>query len=256
MRLSFASLAAPALFAVVAMTSPLAFAADAPKNVAAAVADTGRPEADTKRDADRKPAELLAFTGVKPGDKVLDLIAGGGYFTRLLSGAVGPNGAVYMFNPTEFTKNSKNPIPANGSKPDPARQNITFVNVSINELKVPEKVDLVWTSQNYHDLHKTYMGEGFDIAKFNKVVFDALKPGGTFIVLDHAAKAGSGRADIETLHRIDEATVRKEVEAAGFKYEGSLDVLRNKSDDHAAKVFDPAIRGKTDQFVLKFRKPS
>ncbi|GIL38296.1 methyltransferase [Rhodospirillales bacterium TMPK1] len=244
------------LVTLTALTSPLAFAADAPKNVAAAVADTTRPETDTKRDADRKPAEVLAFTGVKTGDKVLDLVAGGGYFSRLFAGAVGPTGAVYMFNPTEFTKNSKNPVPANGSKPDPAHPNITFVNTSINELKAPEKVDIVWTSQNYHDLHKTYMGEGFDIAKFNKVVFDQLKPGGTFIVLDHSAKAGTGRADIESLHRIDEATVKKEVEAAGFKYEGSLDVLRNKSDDRSAKVFDPAIRSKTDQFVLKFRKPN
>lgn len=243
------------LLALAALTSPLAWAADAPKYVTEAVASTTRPEADTKRDADRKPAEILAFSGVKPGDKVLDLIAGGGYFTRILSGAVGANGTVYMFNATEFTKNAKNPVPANGSKPDPARPNITFLNTSLSDLKTPEKVDLVFTAQNYHDFHKNYFGDGFDIARFNKLVFDQLKPGGTLLVIDHSARAGTGRADIESLHRIDETVVKQEIEAAGFKYEGALDVLRNKNDDRTTKVFDPAIRGKTDQFVLKFRKP-
>jgi predicted methyltransferase len=110
----------------------------------------------------------------------------------------------------------------------------------------------VWTSQNYHDLHNR---PNADLAAFNKNVFDSLKPGGTYIVLDHAAEAGSGTRDTSTLHRIDPEVVKTEVTAAGFKLEGQSDVLKNPQDPHTANVRDPSIRGKTDQFILKFRKP-
>ncbi|HLY04523.1 MAG TPA: hypothetical protein VKR31_02135, partial [Rhizomicrobium sp.] len=129
-----------------------------------------------------------------------------------------------------------------------------YIHAPIEKFVTPEKLDIAWTSQNYHDLHDKFFGPP-DINVVNKAVYDSLKPGGVFIVLDHAAEKGSGLRDTDTLHRIDEDTVKKEVEAAGFKFAGESDVLRNPNDPRTAKVFDPSIRGKTDQFILKFRKP-
>jgi predicted methyltransferase len=119
-------------------------------------------------------------------------------------------------------------------------------------LSLPQNVDMVWTSRNYHDFHNV---KDLNVADLDKAVFQALKPGGIYIVLDHAAEAGSGFRDTSTLHRIDEAAVKQEVESAGFKFVGASDALRNKDDDHTAKVFDSAIKGRTDQFILKFMKP-
>jgi predicted methyltransferase len=226
----------------------------APANIAAAIADTTRPETDTKRDVDRKPGEMLAFMGVKPGDKVADIIPGSGYFSRLFSAAVGPKGAVYAYMPTEFAKFSKSPLPANGAHPDPARPNITFLTAPMNDFATPESLDAVWTSQNYHDLHDDF-AKPTDVAIVNKAVFKALKPGGVFVVLDHSAADGSGLAATDTLHRIDAAQVKKEVEAAGFKFAGETNVLRNPADPRDKNVFDASIRGHTDQFVYKFVKP-
>ena len=242
-----------------AAIAALAFSATAglaqtPANVAAAVADTARPATDTVHDVDRKPAEMLAFAGLKPGDKVVDLIPGGGYFTRLFSTAVGPTGVVYAFLPAEFAGFHKGALPANGAHSDPIRPNIIFLTAPVNGLTIPEPVDVVWTSQNYHDLHDSF-AKPADLAQVNKAIFAALKPGGHYIVLDHAALPGSGLSATETLHRIDPAAVRAEVEAAGFVFESESNVLRNPADPHTAKVFDPTIRGKTDQFLFKFRKP-
>jgi predicted methyltransferase len=245
------------IFAVVAALAAAGFAvgaqaqSEAPANVAAAVADPTRPAADTARDADRKPAEMLTFAEIKPGEKVVDLIPGRGYFTRLFSAAVGPTGTVYQFEPAEFAKTSP---PANGSQPDPARPNVTYLIGPVNAFATPQPVDLVWTSQNYHDLHDSF-AKPADLALVNAAIFQALKPGGLYIVLDHAALPGSGLSVTETLHRIDPAAVRAEVEAAGFQFVGESDVLANPNDPHTAKVFDPSIRGHTDQFVFKFRKP-
>jgi predicted methyltransferase len=122
-------------------------------------------------------------------------------------------------------------------------------------LSAPEPVDLVFTAQNYHDYHDPFMGP-VDMAGFDKRVYDALKPGGLFVVIDHAAPAGSGLADTDTLHRIDPAVVKQEVEAAGFVFDGESDALRNPADAHDLKVFDKSIRGHTDQFVYRFRKPA
>jgi predicted methyltransferase len=120
-------------------------------------------------------------------------------------------------------------------------------------LAVPAPVDLVWTSQNYHDLHNF---PGIDVGMFNKMVFDDLKPGGIYLILDHSAESGSGGRDTKTLHRIDPETVKAEVLAAGFVLVGSSDLLRQPADNRSLKVFDPAVRGQTDQFILKFRKPA
>jgi predicted methyltransferase len=228
----------------------LAFAVPAAAaDYSAAIGDSHRPAADTARDAARKPAEMLDFAAVKPGMKVMDMIPGGGYFTRLFAVAVGPKGHVYAYQPSEFDAflNGKEP-PVNAVAKD--YSNVTVVHASVNALTVPEKLDVIWTSQNYHDIK----GHG-DTAQVDKAAFAALKSGGFYIVLDHAAAPGTGARDVGTLHRIDPATVKAEVTAAGFVYAGESDVLRNPADDHTKAVFDPAIRGHTDQFVLKFRKP-
>lgn len=225
-----------------------------PANITAAISDAGRTQDDRDRDAARKPADMLAFANLRPGQSVVDLLPGSGYFTRLFSVAVGPKGKVYAFIPTEVAKFVKGGLPANGSSPDPKHPNVVALVAPIGQFAVPTKVDLVWTSQNYHDLHDPFMGPA-DIPAFNAAVFKALKPGGIFVVLDHSALAGSGLSATNTLHRIDAAAVKKEVTAAGFVFAGESNVLSNPADPRTALVFDKSIRGHTDQFIYKFRKP-
>ena len=223
--------------------------------IAAAIADPARPDSDRKQDANRKSLEVLEFAGVKPGDRVADFIPGGGYVTRLFSKIVGQNGHVYAVVPEELIKMRDTADAAvKAIAADPAYPNVTVLREPVNDFKAPEKLDMVWTSMNYHDLHDTFLGPA-NMAMLNKAIFDALKPGGIYLVLDHAAEAGSGLRDTETLHRIDPAAVKKEVLAAGFELEAQSDILHNPDDDHTTKVFNPAIRGKTDKFIFKFRKP-
>ena len=246
-RICLLAVAAAALLTAGAPAAPV------PAYVKAAIADSARPVADTTRDADRKPAEMLAVAGIKPGMRVMDMVPGGGYFTRIFAKAVGPNGYVYAYQPTEldhFFKDKAPPIVAIAAE----YPNVSVVRASVNKLVAPELLDVVWTSQNYHDL-KDPLFTPADTALVNKAVYEALKPGGIYIVLDHSAPKGSGIADTDTLHRIDEAVVKKEVEAAGFKLIGESNVLRNPKDSRTVKVFDPSIRGHTDQFILKFKKP-
>ncbi len=219
-----------------------------PGYVAKAIADPARAK-DAQDDARRKGAALVAFSGVKPGDKVLELVPGGGYFTRIFSKVVGPKGHVYAAIPTPMEKYSDE------TKALPKElSNVSLLQQAADALAAPVPVDVVFTAQNYHDYPDKFMGPT-DPAVLNKAVLAALKPGGTYIVVDHVAEAGSGLRDTDTLHRIDPALVKQQVEAAGFEYVGELDVLRNPKDDHALTVFDKAIRGHTDQFVYKFRKP-
>jgi predicted methyltransferase len=250
----------PKLMLAAAMAAALgagvvAAGAAVPANISAAVANKARPEADVKRDAERKPAEMLEFAGVKPGMVVVDLIPGGGYFTRLFSKAVGANGAVYaVYPPPRPSADPAKPTPTPAAETiaaDPAYANVKAIKTSPTGFSVPQKADLIWTSQNYHDLHNV---PNLDIATFNKTVFDNLKPGGEYVVLDHVAAPGDPNVT-HTLHRIDPAVVKQEVTAAGFTFEGESTALRNSADDHAKAVFDPAIRGHTDQFIYKFRKP-
>jgi len=240
-------------FATAAVQAP---AIAIPDFVAAAVADPNRPDADRERDVNRKPAETLAFAGVRPGDQIAELLPGGGYFTRLFSKVVGSAGHVYALVPAP-SPNAPAGTPDFAARvkalaADPNYSNISVVVEPFSQLKTPVPVDLVWTSQNYHDLHNF---PGLDLTVFNQLVFEALKPGGIYLILDHAAAPDSGAAETATLHRIDPKTVKKEVLAAGFVFVGSSDLLRNSTDPHTAKVFDPSIRGRTDQFILKFRKP-
>jgi predicted methyltransferase len=239
--------------AAVALGVGAAWAAGAiPPNITAAVANPNRPQADRDRDAMRKPGEVLAFAGVKPGEQVLELIPGGGYFTRLLSGAVGPKGHVTEAVPN-LTGAADVAQKSNGVAADPNFSNVSEAKFTVDDFAKLGPVDMVWTSQNYHDLHLARFK--LDVVAFDKAVYAALKPGGIFFIEDHAAVAGSGLDVPDKLHRINEDIVKKEVESAGFKLDGESDILRNPADDHTLLVFNPEIRGKTDQFLLKFRKP-
>jgi predicted methyltransferase len=221
-----------------------------------AVADPSRPESDTARDADRKPAQTLEFAGIKSGDKVADYVAAGGYFTRLFAGIVGSTGHVYAVEPTAFFQ-FEHFVKAVAELEGYAvtHPNVTVTTAAALEgLKFPEKLDLFWISRNYHDLHDKFMGP-VDIAAFNKAVYGALKPGGVYVILDHSAAAGAPANVTETLHRIESSTVRREVEAAGFKFDSESSILANPADSRTTEVFDKTIHGRTDQFILKFRKP-
>jgi predicted methyltransferase len=244
------------LVALPPLTARVADLTDVPPAIAAAVADSHRPAEEVRLDILRQPARLLAFAGVKPGDVVADFMPGNGYFTRLLSKVAGPTGRVYAFIPEEQVKNCP-PREIAGSREierDPSYTNVTMMTDAVDRLAMPRQLDVLWTAQNYHDLHDTFMGPA-NIKGVNQAFFNALKPGGVLIVIDHAAAAGSGLRDTETLHRIDPVTLRKEIEAAGFVFESQDNALANAADDHSRSVFDPLIRGKTDQFVFKFRKP-
>jgi predicted methyltransferase len=224
--------------------------------LAAAVADSSRPDSDTIRDADRKPAQTLVFVGIKSGDKVADYVADAGYFTRLFASVVGSTGHVYAVEPTAFFK-FEHFVKAVAELQGYAvtHPNVTVTTAAALEgLKSPEKLDLFWISRNYHDLHDNFMGP-VDTAAFNKAVYEALKPGGLYVVLDHSAAPGAAADVTETLHRIESSTVRREIEAVGFKFDSESTILANPADPRTAKVFDQTIRGHTDQFILKFRKP-
>jgi predicted methyltransferase len=243
---------AGAVIAAVLIGGVAAASPDTPAPIAAAVADAHRPAADTARDAARKPAEMLAFAGVKPGDNVLEILPGGGYFTRLLSIAVGPKGHVYAAVPdpkSQFAEPAAAALAA-----DPAYANVSVIQITAGAMGALPPIDLIWTSQNYHDLHLSAVHT--DVVALDKLWLGILKPGGTLMVIDHVALAGlPATATADKLHRIDPAIARQEIESAGFKFDGQSDTLRNSADPHTAIVFDPSIRGKTDQFVFRFRKP-
>jgi predicted methyltransferase len=222
--------------------------------LASALADPSR-AGDVAIDARRKPGEIIAFSGAKPGDKVVDLIPGSGYFTKIFSKVVGPKGQVYMIWPTEYTKVAhSDPENSRALAATPGYGNITVIQQPAAEFSTPEPVDLVFTSQNYHDYPNKLMGN-VDLLSFDRAVYKTLKPGGVFLIVDHAAEAGSGLRDTETLHRIDPATVKQQLAQAGFIFEGESSVLRNPVDDHHKRVFDKSIRGYTDRFIYRFRKP-
>jgi predicted methyltransferase len=223
--------------------------AQIPDYVAKAVADPGRAQ-DRQLDERRKVAEIVTFSEAKPGDRVVDLIPGSGYFTRVFSKVVGPSGRVYAVWPKEYDE-SPDKVKAIAAE----YGNVDVLTQPAAKFATPQPVDVVFTSQNYHDYPDKFMGPT-DPALLNAAVFAALKPGGVYLIVDHTAEAGSGLRDTDTLHRIGEAIVKQQVTAAGFEYVGESNVLRNPADDRKTKVFDAAIRGRTDQFVYKFRKPA
>jgi predicted methyltransferase len=194
--------------------------------------------------------EVIAFIGVRKGDKVADIVAG--RLTAPLAQAVGPSGKVYAVETAEVVK--VHPEVLDRMKSLATQSPNIIVSDDPIASPLPMGLDAVVIRQNYHDLYNKFMGPA-DVPAFNKAVFAALKPGGVYVVLDHAAAAGSGIDATDTLHRIDPARVKADVLAAGFKLDGESSILANMDDDHTKKVFDPSVRGHTDQFLYRFKKP-
>lgn len=213
----------------------------------------GRTTEDRSRDAARRPEKVLAFAGVQPGWRVGEYTPGGGYFTRLLSPAVGAEGRVYAWPPTEIVRLLPRHLSDAVANAKTAPLGNVIVLTGPNaQFAAPELLDLVFTAQNYHDLHTRFAPPGASAA-FNAVVFRALKSGGLYVIVDHR-----GPADVDApdrLHRIDPARVRAEVEAVGFRLEAQGTLTAAPADRLDRSVFDPAVRGRTDQFMLRFRKP-
>lgn len=228
-------------------------------SIAAAVSDQTRPATDTQQDALRHPAELVAFANVKAGDVVIDVVPGRGYWTRIFSTIVGPKGKVYAYVPAELAGLKSDPVAlAKAITTEAGHGNVEEASDPLAQqppTSMNNTIDVVWTFENYHDFHDSFM-KGADVGAYNQAVFNMLKPGGYYIVGDHAAAAGSKLKNTEDLHRIDPEEVKAEVEKAGFVFDGEIKVLANPADDHTLKVFDPAIRGKTDRFVFRFKKPA
>ena len=238
-----------AAFAVLAHAAGAGQAISSPSPVAVAVADQSRPKDDRAADAVRDPVETLNLAGVKPGMKVGEFFPGGGYYSRLLLDVAGPKGKVYGLENAGWKGAVKD-----DQTTAAAHANFVLDAEPFGQFSVPEKLDLIWITQNYHDLHIAKYGV-VDMADFNRRVFAALKPGGIYFVLDHQANPGTTDTQISDLHRIEKATVIREVTAAGFKLAAEGKFLAHPDDDHTKTVFDPAIRGHTDQYALKFVKP-
>jgi predicted methyltransferase len=220
--------------------------------IAGAVADAARPTEDSASDMGRKPADIMAFAGFKPGDVVADIGASGGYYTRIVSKIVGGKGHVYAFNSTEI----RDMFFKDGNPSDALAVQYENVSSVVTPLSTPffeKPLDGAMIVKFYHDTHWDKLAT--DTGSMNKTIFDQLKPGGTYLVIDHAAEDGSGLRDAGTLHRIDAEVVKQEVIAAGFELVAESDLLANSEDDRSKSVFDPSVRGKTHRFVYKFKKP-
>jgi predicted methyltransferase len=240
---AFAGEAPPA-----APPKPYAIPANAPDYVRKAVQSPERTPAMTARDADRKPAELLVLSGVKPGDKVVEFAAFGQYFSTMLTSIIGDKGMLYMYDLPYMEART-----GAASRDFVAKHpNSKFEIVDYNAMTLPIDVDVVFNVLYYHDLPLNKI----DTAALNAKIFKALKPGGVFFIVDHNAAPGSGTRDVEKLHRIDPEVIRKEVKAAGFELVEDSKLLASPTDDHSWMVFSPGKRGTTDQSVLKFRKPA
>lgn len=240
----------------VAWCALLLFEAHAFAGPSTALDDPRRPASDLSHDAARKPMDVIAFAGVRSGSRIADFMPGNAYFTRIFSDVVGEKGRVYAVLSAEMERHCEAHEFAGTHEVERDRsyRNVSVSSQPVMRFSTPEPVDVVFTAQNYHDLHDA-MNEGADVVAVDRAVLRALKPGGVFVVLDHVAEPGSGLRDTETLHRIDPEAIKREAKAAGFMFEAESDVLRNPEDDHRLRIFDPKIRGRTDQIVLRFRKP-
>ena len=245
--------------AIVSAALMLATAAEGgtPAYLDNAVAAPGRPADAVKLDTGRKPAEVLAFLGLKPGMAAADIMTGSGYWAEIMANAVGPKGKVTAFEPSQFFADPKEQEVWKAlieRRPD-----IEFVRYPFEAFSAGgRRFDVVMISLNYHDLYWESAKYGIPRSEpqtFLKELFAAVKPGGVVGIIDHAGPAGDTRAIVDKLHRIDPATVKADFAAAGFTLEAQSPLLANPADDHSKLVFDPAVRGKTDRFLFRFRKP-
>jgi predicted methyltransferase len=239
----------PLLMVVASVVAPSQGMAQS--DLAAILASTARPQADRDVDVSRHPAEVIGFFGIERGDRVADLLAGGGYWTRILVPLVGPEGRVYAGNNPFFAQYFGEAF--NALLAEPAFANVVRIDGPVDQIALPTdgSLDAVILVMAYHDLLLTSEDRG----ALNRKVFDALKPGGVYGIIDHAAAAGSGVTQVESRHRIEQRVVVDEIEAAGFALAGEADFLRNAADDHSLAIFAPAVAGNTDRFVLRFEKP-
>jgi predicted methyltransferase len=256
----FLALATSALVIAVptyASAAPSTESAEMVPDFASAVTDPGRDEADIKLDESRKPVEVLAFMGLETGDTVLDIFAGGGYYSEIMGRVVGPNGSVVAVNPPQFTTSDQSKEKWAGVT---ARQsNVTMVPSQLPDyIPAANSVDFAMLHLIYHDFY--WESEQFKFEKMDPAIvlanlYAGMKPGGVVAVIDHVGVPGDTREIVEETHRIDPATVRSDFLKAGFELDGESDMLANPEDDLAVNVFDPAVRGKTNRFMMRFRKP-
>lgn len=256
--MKLASFAAALLIAAL----PLAVHAEpppgSPPGIAPAVAMTDRPADMIKLDASRKPVEVLKFLGLKRGDSVLDVMGGQGYYSEIIGNAIGSKGRVLVLEPPAYMEDAK--VTAGWEALIKRVPNVSLLVSAPGEATLaPASFDFVLMHLTYHDTYwesEKYKFKRMDPAAFLKTVFAATKPGGIVGVVDHAGPTGGDtRATVEKIHRIDPAVVKADFIAAGFVFEGSSPLLANPADDHSVLVFDPTVRGKTDRFIYKFRRP-
>lgn len=241
------------IFAALLATAAISQAAP-PRDVVTAVAASTRPAEAVALDASRKPAEVLYFMGLKRGMKAFDLLTGTGYYAEIMGHAVGPRGSVVAYSPASY---NAGPIKAAFATLVTRTPNVRLSNAPM-EAFAPGSYDFAMIHLNYHDFY-------FESVQYNiprtdpdvvlKTLFGAMKPGGIVAVVDHVGPTGDTRTIVDKLHRIDPETVKADFLRAGFILDGTSDILRMPSDDHSKNVFDPAIRGKTDRFVFRFKKP-
>lgn len=205
-----------------------------------------------------KLAELIRFSRVDAGTTVIDVYPGDGDWTRVFSDVVGPEGRVYSFVPAEVAHFKNDPVGLMRTlAKEPGRENVEVISADLVAMPLDTRpADVLWLHLFYHDLHTVLMhAKGATAVEFNRTVYERLKSGGYYVIVDHATAAGVGMSNAQSLHRIDPATVREEVEAAGFVLDAESTVLANKDDPHSSKVFDPSIKGETDRFAYRFVKP-
>jgi predicted methyltransferase len=236
---------------VLGLSANAALAADAQDYIATAIADPSRPKEDVAKDGLRDPAETLAFSGIRPGMKVVEFAPEGGYYSRLLIDVVGPKGSVRMLENAGWYSD----VGADLKVFNQVNRPNLFLEVQLwGQFRTLERVDMVWTTQNYHDLHVAKFGQ-VDIAAFNRKVFNALKPGGIYLIIDHDGLSQMSADNLAELHRIPKSQVVAEVTAAGFKLVDEGKFLQRPTDDLSKFIADPAVRYHTSQFALKFVRP-
>jgi len=244
-----------------ALAAPFAVAATAvqPPDLAAAVAAPGRPEKAVALDEGRRPAEVLRWLGLKRGDRVLDYFTGNGYYAEIMARAVGPTGHVTGWNTPGFGRNPEVAAALAAIRERSSNTSFYFTpNTAISF--APASYDFILLHLVYHDAY--WESERFGLPRIDpetvtRALFQATRPGGTVAVIDHVAAPGRDtRAEVEATHRILPATVRADFERAGFEFVGESDLLRNAQDDRSKNVFDPAVRGRTDRFIYRFRRPA